>query len=174
MSLGTVVFQPGPMEPQPETMCDEAFASPNIIPCVIYGNTGRSPVFRYPYEDAVRALKHAPYSQDGIRRVRYVNPLTGQGAMPLLDTTMIELDADTHSKPGRTNANSVVAVVQGQGESTIGGRTFSWKERDVFTVPQHNWATHVATGGNARLFVVSDADVLRRLNVLTEDIQAIA
>ena len=174
MSLGTVVFQPGPMEPKPETMCDEAFASPNVIPCVTYGSAGRSPVFRYPYEDAVRALKHAPYSADGIRRVRYVNPLTGQGAMPLLDTTMLELDAGTRSKPARTNANLVIAVVQGQGESTVGGHTFNWKARDVFTVPQHNWVTHIASGENARFFVVSDGDVLRRLNVLTEDVQAVA
>ena len=171
MHLGSVIFQPGPMDPKPATMCDEAFASPNIVPCVTYGSAGRSPVFRYPYEDAVRALKHAPPSKDGIRRVRYVNPLTGQGAMPLLDTTMLELDAGATSRPAKTNANLVVAVVEGQGQSTVGDSSFSWKERDIFTIPQHNLATHTATGGNARLFVVSDADVLRRLNVLTEEVQ---
>lgn len=171
MYLGSVVFQPGPMDPRPTTMPDEAFASPNIAPCVTYGSADRSPVFRYPYEDAVRALRHAPRSKDGIRRVRYVNPLTGQGAMPLLDTTMLELDAGEASRPARTNANLVVAVVEGQGQSTVGGNSFSWKARDIFTIPQHNWVTHTASEGNARLFVVSDADVLRRLNVLTEDVQ---
>lgn len=171
MYLGSVVFQPGPMEPKPETMPDAAFASPNIAPCVTYGATDRSPVFRYPYEDAVRALEHAPASADGIRRVRYINPLTGQGAMPLLDTYMLALDADKPSLPSRTNANLVVAVVEGQGESRVGDTTFSWKKRDVFTVPQHNWATHTAKGDTARLLVVSDADVLRRLNVLTDEVQ---
>jgi len=171
MYLGTAVFQPGPMEPKPETMPDAAFASPNIAPAVTYGALDRSPVFRYPYEDAVRALRHAPPSPDGIRRIRYVNPLTGQGAMPLLDTSMMELDAGVTSKPMKTNANLVVAVVEGHGESQVGDQRFTWKARDVFTVPQHNWASHTAVGGDARLFVVSDADVLRRLNVLTESVK---
>ncbi len=171
MHLGSVVFQPGPIDPKPEVMADEAFASPNIAPCVTYGAERRSPVFRYPYDDAVRALKHAPPSRDGIRRVRYINPLTGQGAMPLLDTTMLELEAGRRSLPARTNANLVVAVVEGQGESTVGNQAFSWKQRDVFTVPQHQWASHLAQGGDARFFVVSDADVLRRLNVLTESVR---
>lgn len=171
MYLGSVVFQPGPMEPKPDTMPDAAFASANMAPCVTIGPEGRSPVFRYPYEDAVRALQHAPPSEDGIRRVRYINPLTGQGAMPLLDTTMLELDAGQVSLPARSNANLVVAVVEGQGQSTVGDRSFDWKQRDVFTVPQHQWASHAATGGNARFFVVSDADVLRRLNLLTEAVK---
>ncbi|MFU1913275.1 cupin domain-containing protein [Bordetella avium] len=171
MYLGTAVFQPGPMEPRPQTMRDEAYASPNIAPCVTLGDADRSPVFRYPYEDAVRALHYAPASRDGIRRVRYVNPLTGQGALPLLDTTMQELDAGMSSRPTRSNANLVVAVVEGQGESRVGDARFRWKARDVFTVPQHNWVTHTAFEGKARFFVVSDADVLRRLNLLAEDVR---
>ena len=172
MYLGSVVFQPGPMDPTPITMSDAAFSVPNIAPCVTVGDANRSPVFRYPYADAVRALKHAPHSSDGIRRVRYVNPLTGQSAMPLLDTIMMELDAGVTSRPVKSNANLVVAVVEGRGETTVGDERFSWKARDIFTIPQHNWATHTASAGPARLFVVSDADVLRRLNVLTEEVQA--
>ena len=171
MYLGSVLFQPGPMDPMPVTMADAAFASPNIAPCVTYGASGRSPVFRYPYKDAVNALRHAPASADGIRRVHYINPLTGQGAMPLLDTLMLELTAQQWSLPTQTNANQVIAVVEGEGESLVGDARFSWKARDVFTIPQHSWASHVALSGNARFFVVSDADVLRRLNVLTEQTQ---
>ncbi|CAM5489877.1 cupin domain-containing protein [Eoetvoesiella caeni] len=166
MYLGSALFQPGPMTSKPDTMPDAAFASPNIAPCITYGGTGRSPVFRYPYEDATRALAHAPRCADGIRRVRYINPLTGQGAMPLLDTTMLELDAGQTSRPAKTNANMVVAVVEGQGRSVTGDNSFEWKKRDIFTIPQHQWATHTASAQEAaRLFVVSDADVLRRLNV---------
>lgn len=171
MYLGSVVFQPGPMDPRPVTMPDAAFASPNIAPCVTYGATGRSPVFRYPYEDSVNALRHAPPSADGIRRVRYINPLTGEGAMPLLDTLMWELDPNQQSLPMRTNANQVIAVVEGAGESQVGETRFNWKARDVFTIPQHSWASHRALSDQARFFVVSDADVLRRLNVLTEQTQ---
>lgn len=171
MYLGSAVFQAGPMDSRPETLPDAVFSSPNIAPYIVYNDTGYSPVFRYPYEDAVRALQYAPHSRDGIRRVRYINPLNGQGAMPLLETAMLELDANVCSLAAKSNANRVVTVVDGQGQSTVGGVTFRWKKRDVFTVPQHQWASHTALGGSARFFTVSDSDVLRRLNLLTEAVQ---
>jgi gentisate 1,2-dioxygenase len=65
-----------------------------------------------------------------------------------------------------------VAVVDGQGESQVGDQCFRWQARDVFTVPQHHWATHRALDGEARLFVVSDGDALRRLGLLAESMQA--
>lgn len=170
MYMGSVVFQPGPITEPPVTMPDAAFAHANVAPFVTLGRTDHSPVFRYPYADVVGALKHAPASPDGIRRVRYVNPLNGQGAMALLEASMMQIDANTQSLPTRTNANLVVSVVEGSGESVIGDKRIQWSARDVFTVPQNNWASHKATGADARLFVVSDADAMRRLNLLSEEL----
>ncbi|WP_020656210.1 cupin domain-containing protein [Massilia niastensis] len=169
--LGSVVFQPGPIGEQPVTMADAAFASPNIVPDAIAGRRDHSPVFRYPYADAVRALAHAPVSPDGARRVRYVNPLNGQAAMASLDTSMLQLDSGCRTLPARSNANLVCTVVEGHGESRVGDQTISWGPRDTFTVPQHNWVSHRSKEGDARLFVVSDADVMRRLGVFREDIE---
>jgi gentisate 1,2-dioxygenase len=169
--LGTIVFQPGPVAEQALTMPDAAFASPNIVPETVLGRRDHSPVFRYPYADALRALEHAPRSADGARRVRYVNPLTGAGAMPMLDTAMLQLDAGMPTLPVRTSANLVCTVIEGQGESRIGEQTIAWGPRDTFTIPQHNWAAHHAST-DARVFVVSDADVLRRLGLLTEEVKA--
>ncbi|RYE51788.1 MAG: cupin domain-containing protein [Hyphomicrobiales bacterium] len=171
--LGSVVFQPGPIGEPPVTMPDAAFASPNIVPERIEGRRDHSPVFRYPYADAVRALAHAPRSADGARRVRYVNPLDGGGAMPMLDTAMLALDAGIATLPTRSNANLVCTVVEGHGETRVGEQRIAWGPRDTFTLPQHNWVAHHSAGG-ARLFVVSDADVLRRLGLLNEEIQAAA
>lgn len=168
-NLGSVVFQPAPMTDAPATMPDAAFASPNIVPYEVAGRHGHSPVFRYPYADAVGALAHAPRSADGARRVRYVNPLNGAGAMPLLDTAMMELDAGVRTLPARSNANLVCTVVEGHGESRIGGQAIAWGPCDTFTIPQHNWVSHHSRDGAARLFIVSDADVLRRLGVLSEE-----
>lgn len=168
VSLGSVIFEPGPIPTPPVTMPDAAFASPNIVPAVVHGRRDHSPVFRYPYTDAVRALSNAPHSPDGARRVRYVNPLNGQSAMALLESSMIQIDAGSETIASRTNANMVCTVVEGQGESTVGDRTFSWGPRDTFTIPQHQWATHRSLSGDARLYIVSDADVMRRLGVLTE------
>lgn len=171
MHAGTVVFQPGPIDPPPVTMPDAAFASPNIVPQAISGGRDHSPVFRYPYADAVRALQHAPRSPDGARRVRYVNPLNGRGAIALLDTAMLQLDAGVRTLPARTNANLVCTVVKGQGETRVGDQVIAWGPRDTFTLPQHHWVTHHSEG-EAQLFVVSDADVLRRLGLLSEEVQA--
>lgn len=168
--LGSIVFEPSPIAQAPLTMDDAAFASPNIVPEAIAGRRDHSPVFRYPYADAMRALAHAPRSADGARRVRYVNPLDGQGAMALLDTSMMQLDAGSRTLPVRSNASLVCTVVEGHGESRVGNETISWGPRDTFTVPQNNWAWHRSIDGDARLFVVSDADVLRRLGLLKEEI----
>lgn len=167
--LGTIVFQPGPIAEPPVTMPDAAFASPNIVPEVISGRRDHSPVFRYPYADAVRALAHAPPSPDGARRVRYVNPLNGAGAMPMLDTALLQLDAGVRTLPARSNANLVCTVVEGHGKTRVGDQTLAWGPRDTFTLPQHNWVSH-RSEGDARLFVVSDADVLRRLSPLSEEV----
>jgi gentisate 1,2-dioxygenase len=169
--LGTVVFQPGPIAEAPATMPDAAFASTGIVPETVVGRRDHSPLFRYPYADALRALAQAPRSPDGARRVRYVNPLNGAGAMPMLDTAMLQLDPGAPTLPARSSANLVCTVVEGHGESRIGDQTFRWGPRDTFTVPQHNWVSHHARD-TARLFVVSDADVLRRLGLLREEVQA--
>ncbi|PUA20429.1 cupin domain-containing protein [Glaciimonas sp. PCH181] len=169
-NFGTVIFQPGPVIEPPVTMMDAAFGSPNIVPYTISDRRAHSPVFRYPYADAVRALAHAPVSPDGARRIRYINPLNGDGALPSLETSMLQLDAGIQTLPTRTNANLVCTVVEGYGESRVGDQSIAWGPRDTFTVPQHNWFSS-RSEGDARLFIVSDADVLRRLNVLTEEVQ---
>jgi hypothetical protein len=46
---------------------------------------------------------------------------------------------------------------------------FAWGPNDVVSMPHGNWITHRADGGAARLFVVTDRDVLRRLDLLQEE-----
>ena len=60
-------------------------------------------------------------------------------------------------------------VVEGHGTSRIGDQTLSWGPKDVFSIPHGNWVTHFAEGVPARLFVVTDRDVLRRLDLLKEE-----
>lgn len=169
--LGTAKFEPGPIAVMPLTMDDAAFSAPNIVPEEIVGRRDHSPVFRYPYADVDRAIVHAPISADGTRRMRYANPLTGGGAMALLDTSMVQIDAGRETLPTRSNANVVCCVVEGQGETRVGGQTIRWSPRDIFTLPQNQWASHRSLDRAARLFMVSDRDVLRRLGLLSEETQ---
>ena len=71
--LGTAVFEGGPVKDAPNHPDDTAFAVPNIVPDLSDSPIAYSPVFRYPREASVAALKSAPIAKDGSRRIRYVN-----------------------------------------------------------------------------------------------------
>ena len=168
--LGAVEFQPGPINDQPFTLADEAFASPNLVPVIDGYPWPHSPVFRYPYADAVKAVASAPMAPDGSRRVRYANPLNGQSAMCLLDATLLQIDAGRQTAGFKTNSNAVCCVVEGEGETRVGAQTVKWRAKDIFSLPQHNVVQHLAMSSPARLLVVSDRDAFQRLGLLKEQI----
>jgi gentisate 1,2-dioxygenase len=166
--LGTDAFEPGPTHDVPGYAGDAAFAMPNIVPELAEPAPSYSPVFRYPWDEAARAVAAAPRWKDRTRRVRYVNPLTGGPVMSLIDCYLAQID-DAETIPFRTTANAVCAVVEGRGSSRIGDETLRWGPKDVFSIPHGNWVAHCADGAPARLFVVTDRDVLRRLDLLKEE-----
>ena len=168
LGMGTASFQPGPVTDLPDHPGDEAFAVANFVPAGAETDYDYSPVFRYPREDALKALAAAPADKDGARRVRYANPVTGGPSMALLDSWLIEVTGASETVPRQTNYNSVFAVLDGEGESRIGDQTVSWSRNDIFTAPQGNWVSHKAKGDTARLFEVNDREIYRRLGVLEE------
>ncbi len=167
--LGTTHFQPGPVNAVPPHPEDVAFASANIVPDGIETVSGYSPVFRYPLANAMSAVRAAPVSADGSRRVRYVNPMTAGATMASLDCYLIQLDAGSPTVRFRTNANAVCAIVEGEGETTASAHTIAWARRDIFTLPQGNWISHLAKSTTATIFVVSDREVYRGLGILKEE-----
>jgi gentisate 1,2-dioxygenase len=166
--LGTDVFEPGPAHDIPDYADDAAFAFPNIVPETAAPSVAFSPVFRYPRSAAIAAVRAAPVWKDGTRRVRYVNPVTGGPAMSLMDCFLTQIDGGTETIPYRTTSNAVCLVTEGSGTSQIGDDTLTWAPRDIFSLPHGNWITHRADGNRATLFVVTDRDVLRRLDLLRE------
>ena len=109
----------------------------------------------------------APRSPDGARRVRYVNPATGGATMSLLDCHLAQIDKDVETVRFRTTANAVCLVCEGSGTTRVGDDTLHWETHDVFSLPHGNWITHRANE-TATLFVVTDRDALRRLDLLKE------
>lgn len=168
--LGTAEFEKGPPNKMPSVLSDAVYSAAAVLPETGLAPGKHSPLFRYSYEVVVAALEAAPPSRDGARRVRYTNPLTGGPAIPLFDMTLVEFAPQQRTKPVRTSASVVCAVVEGQGESTIGASKVAWGARDVFTLPAGNWISHQAAG-TARLFMVSDREVFRRLDLLEEELQ---
>ena len=126
-----------------------------------------SPVFRYPWAQAAAAVRAAPRGRDRARRVHYVNPMSGGSAMPLLDCYLMQIDR-TETIPFRTTGNAVCHVVEGNGMSRIGEDTIHWGAKDIFSLPHGNWITHLAEADTATMFLVTDRDALRRLDLLKE------
>jgi gentisate 1,2-dioxygenase len=165
LHFGTFSFQPGPAHDVPPPVNDAAFSSANVVPDLPRSDI--SPVFRYTLADAKSALDASSPVSGGVRRVRYVNPLTAGPVMPLLDCYLVRLEAGQTTSPMQTTAHTVCAVVEGRGSTTAGGTTVDWLPRDIFTLPSRAPVVHRADEVSY-LFVVTDREILRRLNLLTE------
>ena len=166
--LGTDAFQPGPVSNNPLHHSDAMFEVANIVPVLESAPQLHSPVFRYPRAAAQAALAVAPRGADGLRRVRYVNPLTGGACMSLLDCYSVAVDSKKFSLPFRTSYSVVCSVVKGSGKTKIGDTEISWSEKDVFTLPYDSWVSHMADG-DAQIFMVTNRDLYARLGLLREE-----
>jgi gentisate 1,2-dioxygenase len=83
--------------------------------------------------------------------------------MPPMVLTMERLPVGTNTRRYRTTANTIFHVTQGTGETTIGGKRFSWQPGDTLAAPGWYAINHLATS-DAQLFVLSDEPLLRFSN----------
>jgi gentisate 1,2-dioxygenase len=149
-----------------------ALAEGGIVPAMPFEDKPHSPMFRYPWSRALAALDAAPDVADGSRRVHYTNPVDGGPVMPTMDCYAWRLPRNRPTAKYRTTANAVCLAVEGEGVSTVGGKTIEWKKHDVFTVPYWNWTSHRASSAKAHLFMITDREVLRRTGLLREETEA--
>jgi len=98
-----------------------------------------------------------------------MNPITGGCSMAFIDSHLVQIDALTNTRRVRSASNAICCVVEGAGETQVGDKTIYWRERDIFTLPQGNWVAHKAGSKTARLFVVSDRDLMMRLGLLNDE-----
>jgi gentisate 1,2-dioxygenase len=119
----------------------------------------RSPM-RFAFAQICERLDAQPEAGPGAREVE-LGP-------PHLDTMALHvarLEAGAGSAAPRSTANSIFAVIDGRGRSTIDGREFEWRRGDVFVVPA--WRGHAYRAlERSHLLRVSDEPVLRKLNWL--------
>lgn len=170
-ALGTVTFQPGPIVEPPAVLPQGTFAASGLLPVETGPAQPYSPQFRYAAAGAAAALAEAPRGADGTRAIRFVNPLTGGATMPTIDLRMVALDAGKRTPETRSTANAICLVVEGEGESWVGDRHFAWSRHDIMSFPQKSWVRHQAHSP-ARLFLISDREALRRLDLLEETSRA--
>jgi len=126
--LKDAFYESGPAKDLPAQLPDSAFAAAMMLPDV--DNDQRkpfSPVFRYAWSTAVAALEQVPAAADGSRKLRYVNPLTGESAMELIDVFLLGLAKDRSTKAMRSTSNALCIVAEGAGTSQIGDEIFVWR-----------------------------------------------
>jgi len=123
---------------------------------------------RHRWAAAAEAVAAAPLARDGARRVQYKSARTGGPAMAMLEAHVVQLAPGSETVPYRSSSDLLIVVVEGSGATEAGGQRFAWGPKDVITVPHGNRIQHRSNGQVARLFTVSDADILRRLDLLVE------
>ncbi|MES2534549.1 MAG: cupin domain-containing protein [Pseudomonadota bacterium] len=88
-------------------------------------------------------------------------------SMPTLELAMSAINATVRSSQRRATENQIVAIVAGEGETTIGEQTFQWSRGDVLAIPAWTFHHHAACS-DAVLFSVSDAQMQKRLGFFRE------
>jgi len=124
--------------------------------------TEGSAEYRFPGEDARRALDASPLGKDGARTFRYSR--NGGAVMPTLDLYLKRIDGSTRA--ARTTWNAVCLVASGEGRSTVGEKSFAWSRHDVFTIPHWTWARHEGKGD---LFIVTDRAIFENLDLIRDE-----
>jgi gentisate 1,2-dioxygenase len=143
----------------------------NLLPVDWKPAARTSPVFNYPYARSREALdtlqrNGAPDRYHG-HKLRYVNPATGDFAMPTIGTFIQLLPRGFAGQPYRSTDAAVYVCVEGEGETRVGDTVLHWKPRDIFVVPGWMGHTHAAAA-EAVLFSFSDRPVQEKLGLWRE------
>jgi gentisate 1,2-dioxygenase len=172
--LGASFAEPGEDDVQQVTRPEgDSFArfGNNLLPVDWKPEVKTSPVFNYPYSRSREALdtlarNGEPDPYHG-HKLRYVNPATGESAMPTIGTFIQFLPAGFSGQPYRSTDGTVFVCVEGEGETHIGETILHWRPHDIFVVP--GWArhTHRATTDSV-VFSFSDRPVHEKLGLWRE------
>ena len=143
-----------------------------LLPVGYKITTPASPVFNYPYERTREALEKMRESQEwdschGLKMC-YVNPTTGDYALPTMATYMQLLPNGMTTAPYRSTDGMVYSVVEGTGRTIASGEKMPWGPRDTFVIP--SWCSHHhEADGDAVLFSFSDRPIQEKIGLWRED-----
>ena len=142
-----------------------------LVPVDYHQKPLNSPIFSYPYERTRETLETLSKAEawdecHGIK-LRYINPVTGDSAMPTIGTFMQLLPKGFKTKPYRSTDATVFVPVEGKGRTIVNGHAFEWGPQDIFVVPSWAWITHEADE-ESTLFSYSDRPAQEKLGFWRE------
>lgn len=130
-----------------------------------------SPVFSYPYDRTLEVLetmrKGGEWNEHHGIKLRFINPTTGDFAMPSIGTFMQLLPKYFKTKPYQSTDATVFCCTEGSGKTTIGTKTIAWESKDIFVVPSWHSVIHEANE-DAVLFSYSDRPAQKKLGLWRE------
>jgi len=154
---------------------EDEFVGAGLVPRASRYPDARYPQVRWPWHAVRRALAAmAGSASPGAPVVlRYVNPRTGLPALATMGCEAQWLRPGERTRPERRTASAVLQVIEGAGESRIGGTVLDWAAGDTLVVPPWHWIEHrnLSAGEPACLFQFNDEPVLRALGLWDEEIQ---
>jgi gentisate 1,2-dioxygenase len=155
---------------RPEGDSLDRFGS-NMVPLDFTPKGLDSPVLSYSWEQSRETLhrmsRSGPVHPSHGIKMQFVNPVTGGYAMTTIGTFLQLLPSGFAGKPYRSTDATIYCVAEGEGESTIGDRTFVWRRHDVFVVPSWHPVSH-KVNSEAVLFSASDRPVQKMLRMWRE------
>ncbi|MEE2759899.1 MAG: cupin domain-containing protein [Pseudomonadota bacterium] len=136
---------------------------------------GASPVFRYAFEDAQRALEQLAEGDDPHpvfgHKLHYIDPTDGGPATPTMDAAMRLLPKGFKGYDYRSTDGMVYCAIEGSGRAIIEDSVFEFAPRDVFVIP--GWRRHrIESAAGAILFSVSDRAAQEKLGLWREETPA--
>lgn len=166
---GLLAFEPPPTR-APAVASDGAILGPDSSDAGCTSSGGFQPSrFRYSAERAFAALAQSSPRKDGSRLLRYVDASSGGPVLPTLDCYLMGLEKSQTTHRRRSTSSAICVVAEGEGTSVIGGSTIAWRRNDVFTLPHWQWATHTASSSHAKLFLMSDRELVAGMGYLREE-----
>jgi gentisate 1,2-dioxygenase len=143
----------------------------NMLPVDYADPRPVSPIFNYPYARTREALEQMRKQDEwdpchGLK-LRYVDPKSGDFAMPTIASFMQLLPEGFATSAYRSTDATVFTVVEGSGRTTIDGKVFEWGPKDIFVVPSWKWTSHEADE-DAVIFSYSDRVAQKKLGLWRE------
>jgi gentisate 1,2-dioxygenase len=144
-----------------------------LIPSNFRPKHQSSPVINYKYsrsKEALNSLKsHETADPHFGFMVKYLDPTSGDWALPTLAAQMRLLPAGFETQAYRSTDSTVFSVVEGQGVSEIAGETLEWSEGDTFVAPSWAEQKHKANK-DAVIFSISDRAAQEKLGIWREQL----
>jgi gentisate 1,2-dioxygenase len=148
-----------------------AFFASGVMPDGAQITAKHSPIVNYTYARTRPILERIRQVGDIDKRhgarVRYANPVTGGWAMPTMGAQLALLPAGFKGESYRATDGTIFVCVEGEGETRIGDKAFSWNVGDVFVAPP--WLPYAhETEQESVLFSISDRPAQEALGVWRE------